>query len=131
MFRVFQRTKIQKSAEDADFRGSKTDLGSSSTSGSSAAVNVRTKPSPMARSPSSSESQPGRSRRKSGLMEKDQEFYRKKGEEQEEFENVSAVVRPAATKMRKAKLKWKTETDPVEEVSARSAEKGEKPFMES
>ncbi|EYC31363.1 hypothetical protein Y032_0004g2117 [Ancylostoma ceylanicum] len=67
----------------------------------------------------------------SGILEKDQEFYRKmKGEDQEEFENVSAVVRPAATKMRKAKLKWKTEADPLE-VSARSAEKGEKSFAES
>ncbi|KJH45290.1 hypothetical protein DICVIV_08666 [Dictyocaulus viviparus] len=47
-------------------------------------------------------------RMKYGLQEKDQEFYRKnKDEEMEEFENVNAVARPAATKMRTAKLKWK------------------------
>ncbi|VDM72921.1 unnamed protein product, partial [Strongylus vulgaris] len=63
-----------------------------------------------------------------GLREKDQEFYRKQGEEQEEFENVSAVVRPAATKMRKAKLRWK-KSEPLE-TSARGVEKGENPFAE-
>lgn len=73
-------------------------------------------------------------RLKYGIREKDQEFYRAK-EDEEEFENVDAVARPAATKMRTAKLRWKQkekvkeEKDPCE-VSARGADKGEKSFAE-
>ncbi|EYC31358.1 hypothetical protein Y032_0004g2114 [Ancylostoma ceylanicum] len=63
MFRVFQRTKTHKSAEEADL--SKSDPGSSSASASSGVVKVRTRPSPVSPSLSTSESQPSRSTRKS------------------------------------------------------------------
>ncbi|KJH45289.1 hypothetical protein DICVIV_08665 [Dictyocaulus viviparus] len=47
-------------------------------------------------------------RMKYGLREKDQEYYRKtKDEDIEEFESVDAISRPATTKMRTAKLRWK------------------------
>ncbi|KAK6750280.1 hypothetical protein RB195_002331 [Necator americanus] len=78
---------------------------------------------------STAEKSPAEKRRdirlKYGLNEKDEECYRKIGEEKEEFESVSAVVRPAATKMRKAKLKWKKSTD-ESEASNRDADKREK-----
>ncbi|KAK5972090.1 hypothetical protein GCK32_012229 [Trichostrongylus colubriformis] len=64
-----------------------------------------------------------------GISEKDEECYRK-AKDVEEFENVNAVARPAATKMRTHKMKWKKKDEDPTEVSARDAEKGEKSFAD-
>ncbi|KAK5970340.1 hypothetical protein GCK32_000773 [Trichostrongylus colubriformis] len=68
-------------------------------------------------------------RKKYGIDKKDEEFFQRKtiDADAEEFENVNAKFRPAATKMRKAKLRWKS----MEKVQAPpsisdSAVKGEK-----
>ncbi|VDL82375.1 unnamed protein product, partial [Nippostrongylus brasiliensis] len=62
-------------------------------------------------------------RLKYGINEKDQEFYRRKGEDQEEFEKVNVVAHPAHTKMRKAKLKWKEKEKSGSDVDVSKTEK--------
>ncbi|CAJ0600952.1 unnamed protein product [Cylicocyclus nassatus] len=47
-------------------------------------------------------------RKKYGIQIKDEDFVQRECKEEiEEFENVAVALRPAATKMRKAKLRWK------------------------
>ncbi|CAJ0601105.1 unnamed protein product [Cylicocyclus nassatus] len=69
---------------------------------------------------------------KYGIREEDQE-KKTQAEEQEEFENVCAVVRPAATKMRKAKLRWKKlegETPPPASDAEKSCAEGSAELLE-
>ncbi|EYB93953.1 hypothetical protein Y032_0177g597 [Ancylostoma ceylanicum] len=57
-----------------------------------------------------------RIRKKYGIHTKDEEFFQRASKDDvEEFENVAVAIRPAATKMRKAKLRWKTAESPAKE----------------
>uniref|UniRef100_A0A7I4YJ81 Protein kinase domain-containing protein n=1 Tax=Haemonchus contortus TaxID=6289 RepID=A0A7I4YJ81_HAECO len=53
-------------------------------------------------------------RMKYGISRDDEESYRRTTEDQEEFENVNAVARPAATRMHTHKLKWKAKNNEKE-----------------
>ncbi|KAK6750253.1 hypothetical protein RB195_002318 [Necator americanus] len=53
-------------------------------------------------------------RKKYGIQTKDEEFFQRASRDDiEEFENVAVALRPAHTKMRKAKLRWKTAESPT------------------
>ncbi|VDO73244.1 unnamed protein product [Haemonchus placei] len=69
-------------------------------------------------------------RKKYGINKKDEEFFQRKSvdAEAEEFENVNAKFRPAATKMRKAKLRWKNPEKAKSHSSSDSATKTEPSF---
>ncbi|KAK6056081.1 hypothetical protein COOONC_06416, partial [Cooperia oncophora] len=83
--------------------------------------------SPSAVDISASEKKRRKIRKKYGIDKKNEEFFQRKtvDVEAEEFENVNAKFRPAATKMRKAKLRWKT-VDKSPPPSSREVAKTEK-----
>ncbi|KAL6740551.1 hypothetical protein Aduo_013895 [Ancylostoma duodenale] len=62
-------------------------------------------------------------RKKYGIHTKDEEFFQRASKDDvEEFENVAAAFRPAATKMRKAKLRWKRAESPSKEKTEKEQE---------